>query len=233
LLLSVKDLVTGYGRKTILDRVSLSVSPGEIVAIIGHNGAGKSTLLKAILRAVPVWSGDIQINGVPLFEIKRSELVRAGIAYAPQRDRVFGRLTVAENLEIAATSLNRNISESRRHAALSSFPELQQKLRLPASLLSGGESQMLALANALVPLPKILLLDEPSLGLSPPAASRVLQRVQQVSSEAGVAALIVEHKVRQVLSIARRVCVLKRGKVSYFGPTEPLSDGEALRSIFL
>jgi branched-chain amino acid transport system ATP-binding protein len=233
MLLEIENLVTGYGRKQVLNGVSLTVGEAEIVAVIGHNGAGKSTLLKAILQAVPVWSGRISFNGRPLTATPRHDLVRSGIVYVAQGHRVFGTLTVRENLEIAGTTADRASWKSRVDAVLDLFPSLSSKLRRRASTLSGGEMQMLALANALIPEPRLLLMDEPSLGLAPPLVSTTLDFVQKICRQSRISALIVEQKVREVLKIADSVCVLRSGEVSYFGPATVLDDRERLRDAFL
>ena len=233
MLLSVENLVTGYGRKQVVNGVSFSVAKGEVVALIGHNGAGKSTILKAVLKILPVWEGQIQLDGRSLAATRPCDLVRSGIAYVPQGNRAFGSLTVRENLEIAGASLDARTAAKNIDRSLDFFPSLAPKMRQRASTLSGGKVQMLALANALIPEPRILLMDEPSLGLAPPLVSRTLTLVQKICRETATAALVVEQKVRDVLKIAERVCVLRSGRVSYFGPASALDDEEKLRQVFL
>lgn len=233
-LLLLATLVTGYGKKQVLNGVSLGVAPGEIVALIGHNGAGKSTLLKAVFGMLPIWSGSVSLDGAPLNRPSPRELLRVGVAYVPQGNRVFGDLTVRENLEIAGGTLPVDVRlKDRIQHVFTLFPALTARLRQRAGTLSGGEKQMLALANALILSPRLLLLDEPSLGLAPPRVTDALQRIQQISRDSGAAILVVEQKVRQVLRIANRVCVLRNGEVSYSGTAESLHDEAKLREVYL
>lgn len=232
-MLTVERLVSGYGHKQVLNGVSLDVGKGEVVALIGHNGAGKSTVLKAILKILPVWDGDIRLDGRSLSPLGRHLLVRSGIAYVPQGKRVFGSLTVRENLDIAATILEAKEAGRAVERSLQLFPSLTDKLRQRASTLSGGEMQLLALANAFVPSPRILLLDEPTLGLAPGLVSKVLEIIRKTCSETATAALVVEQRVRDVLRISDRVCVLRRGEVSFFGPSIELATDQNLKNVYL
>jgi len=225
-LIRADHLATGYGKKQVLNGVSLDVAPGEIVALIGHNGAGKSTLLKTIFGLLPLWQGQVVLDGMLLNAHTPRELLRMGVAYVPQGNRVFTGLTVRENLEMGGvtvsdrTRLNEGIEQS-----LMQFPALRPRLRQRAGTLSGGEKQMLALANALVISPRLLLMDEPSLGLAPLAVAEAL--------DSGVTVLIVEQKVREALRIAGRVYVLRNGRVSFSGPAGALADDAKLREVYL
>lgn len=233
-LLQVNSLVTGYGKKQVLNGVSLDVAPGEIVALIGHNGAGKSTLLKAVFGLLPIWQEQVVYDGRLLNSPKPRELLRSGVAYVPQGNRVFTDLTVRENLEMGGVTLSdrKQLGEGIERV-FTLFPALKPRLRQRAGTLSGGEKQMLALANALILSPRLLLLDEPSLGLAPPLVAEALGRIQQINRDSGVAVLIVEQKVREVLKIAQRVSVLRNGHVSFSGPTDSLNDDAKLREVYL
>jgi branched-chain amino acid transport system ATP-binding protein len=225
-------LVTGYGKKQVLNGVSLEVAGGEIVAIIGHNGAGKSTLLRAVFGLLPVWQGRVSLEGKPLDHIGPRELLRVGVSYVPQGNRVFTDLTVRENLEVAGITLPSKVRlKEGIERALELFPALAPRLKQRAGTLSGGEKQMLALANALVVSPRLVLADEPSLGLAPQLVSGALRHIQELNRNHGVTILIVEQKVREVLKIARRVYVLRNGRVSFHGPTESL-DNAKLREVY-
>ncbi len=233
-LLSVKGLEAGYGQKKVLSGISVDVGAGEIVAIVGHNGAGKSTFLRAIFGVLPMWAGTVELDGAPIRTPTPVGLLHAGVAYVPQGNRVFPDLTVRENLEVSCMTLlrgERPVTSVER--AFELFPALAIRAAQRANTLSGGEKQMLALASVLVLSPRLLLLDEPSLGLAPPLAASVLQRIQQISLDSGAAVLIVEQKIREVLKIARRVYVFRSGGVSFSGPTESLSDDAVLRDVFL
>lgn len=233
-LLNVDAVVSGYGKKQVLNGVTLDVASGEIVALIGHNGAGKSTLLKAVFGLLPIWKGQVVLEGVALLSPKPRELLRAGVAYVPQGNRVFTDLTVRENLEMGGVTLsNEALLNEGIERVFTLFPSLKARLRQYAGTLSGGEKQMLALANALVLSPRLLLLDEPSLGLAPPLVTEALGRIQQISRDSGVAVLMVEQKVREALKIAQRVYVLRNGLVSFSGPADSLSDDKKLREVYL
>lgn len=233
-LLNVDSLVAGYGKKQIVNGVTLDVASGEIVALIGHNGAGKSTLLKAIFGLIPIWRGQAFLDGELLRAPTPRELLHSGVAYVPQGNRVFDDLTVRENLEMGGVTLpNRKLLNERIERAFTLFTSLKEKLRQRAGTLSGGERQMLALANALILSPRLLLLDEPSLGLAPPLVSEALRRIQQISDDSAMAVLIVEQKVREALKIAHRVYVLRNGRVSFTGSADELSDDAKLREVYL
>lgn len=233
-LLQVQDLIAGYGKKQVLNGVSLNVGLGEIVALIGHNGAGKSTLLKAIFGMIPIWQGQVSLNGMVKLKPTPREMLHSGVAYVPQGNRVFTDLTVKENLEMDGITLsNKELLKEGIERVFTLFPALKPRLKQRAGTLSGGEKQMLALANALILSPKLLLLDEPSLGLAPPLVSEALGRIQQINRDSGMTVLIVEQKVREVLKIAHRVYVLRTGRVSFTGPAEELKDDTKLREVYL
>lgn len=231
--LDVLDLVCGYGQKRVVNGVSLQVMPGEIVALIGPNGAGKSTLLKGIFGLLRIHSGRLCLDGSEIANRKPSLLVRSGMAYVPQGSRVFPDMTVRENLEMGGFACIGNGEINERIAKMESlFPILADRKRQLACKLSGGEKQMLALAQALMTSPKILLLDEPSLGLSPQATNEALSAVRRLNTELGTAVLLVEQNVREALNISDRVYVLRQGGVVL----EALSDDitmDDLRVAFL
>ncbi len=234
-LLCLDSLHTGYGTKEILNGVSFAVGAGETVALIGHNGAGKSTLLKAAFGLLSAWRGRVLFDGEPVDIHSTRFQLRGGLVYVPQGNRVFEELTVSENLAIAGTLLNsQQLRAKGQEHALDMFPSLRGRLEQRARTLSGGEKQVLALANAFMLSPRLLLLDEPSLGLSPDLAILALKRIRQLCDEEGVGILIVEQKVRDVLRICDRVCCIRLGAVTYSGPPEMLlEDEEALRHVFL
>lgn len=231
-LLKVESLVAGYGKKQVLNGVSLNVAAGEIVALIGHNGAGKSTLLKAVFGLLPIWEGKVSLDGEPLDSPNPRKLLKAGVSYVPQGNRVFTDLTVRENLDIAGITVpNKARLKEGVARVLALFPALLPRLRQRAGTLSGGEKQMLALANGLVVSPRMLLADEPSLGLAPQLVSGALHHIQNLNRNHSVTVLIVEQKVREVLTIAHRAYVLRNGQVSFDGPTSSLDDAK-LREVY-
>lgn len=228
------DLHTGYGNKRIINGVSLEVAKGEVVALIGHNGAGKSTILKAIFGLLPVWKGAVQYDGREIQNLRPSFHVKNGMSMLLQGNRVFTELTVKENLEIGGYLLaDRMQLHARLEEVLHLFPKLRERQQQHAGTLSGGEQQMLALGNALMLRPQLLLLDEPSLGLAPQSLRMMFDLIRRVNKTLDTTMLIVEQKVRQVLEIADRVYVLKLGQVSDSGNAAVFSNEERLRKAFL
>lgn len=233
-LLGVRGLETGYGKKQVLFDVSLAVRPGEVVAIIGPNGSGKSTALRAICGLLPCWSGSIKFDGQAVNGSSPAKNLIRGLAFAPQGNRVFDELSVMENLEIGGFTVSRKLLPDRFVDMFHLFPVLKDRRRQVAGRLSGGERQMLALARALMPKPKLLMLDEPSLGLFAGMLKDVFEMITRVNRETGTAFLVVEQKVREVLAISSRVYALKLGRVAYEGPSAELaSDASGLKSVFL
>jgi len=202
--------------------------------MIGHNGAGKSTLLKAIFGMLPIWQGRLRLDGKEIPRPVPRALLVNGVAYVPQGNRVFTDLTVRENLEMGGVTIpNKSRLRTSVDRVLSLFPALQSRLRQRAGTLSGGEKQMVALAMGLMTSPRLLLLDEPSLGLAPPLVALAMSHIQRVNRDSHVSVLIVEQKVREVLKIAHRVYVLRNGEVSFTGPSASLRDEARLREVFL
>lgn len=232
-MLKVNELHTGYGKKPVLFGPSLEVTKSEIVAIIGPNGAGKSTILKAICGLIPVWDGKITFEDSCINSSTPAKNVKRGITFCPQGNRVFDELSVNENLQIGGIHLKKKELAGRIDDVLQLFPMLKDRLKQNAGTLSGGEQQMLALGRALIPKPRLLLLDEPSLGLSPNLISTAFERIQQVNRERGTAILIVEQKVRKVLKICHRVYGVKLGKVAFDGLPDELMGHKELRQVFL
>lgn len=233
-VLVARDLVAGYGKKEVVSGVSLDVAMGEVVALIGHNGAGKSTLLRVIFGMLPMWSGEMKLDGRALDGAKPPELLRAGLAYVPQGNRVFVDMTVRENLEMGGATLpGRQQAKEGIERVLGLFPALTLMLSRRAGTLSGGEKQTVALSMGLMTSPRLLLLDEPSLGLAPGLVTVALDHIKQLNRCDGVSILIVEQKVREVLKIAHRVVVLRNGRVSFTGAAAELHDDAKLREVYL
>jgi branched-chain amino acid transport system ATP-binding protein len=210
-LLDVASLSTGYGKIRVLSGVDLTVGAGEVVALLGPNGAGKTTLLRAVSGLLP-WSGRIRFAGNDLTGVTPRETVRAGLAHVVEGHRVFTQLSVFDNLMLAAYDLSRRERTVRVEEVLTLFPEIAAKRSERAAWLSGGQQQILAVAQGLVLRPRLLMLDEPSAGLSPVLVDRVLDVVQRLR-EAGTAVLLVEQLIEKALALADRVYALARGSI--------------------
>jgi branched-chain amino acid transport system ATP-binding protein len=233
-MLELSELETGYGKKQVVFGLSLAIHESEIVALIGPNGSGKSTVLKAICGLLPVWNGRINFNGSTINGSSPARNISLGLTYSPQGKNVFTYLSVAENLGIGGINLPRKEAKERIVQMMDFFPVLKERAQQEAGKLSGGEQQMLALAMALIPKPKLLMLDEPSLGLSPNLVNIVFDKVTELKEEFGVSVLLVEQKVREALNICDRVYSMKLGKLSFDGRPEELKENkEKLKQLFL
>ena len=233
-LLQIKNLNTGYGQFQVLYDLSLDVVHGEIVSIIGPNGSGKSTILKTIYGLLKVWKGDISFNGISIKNCSVSKNIELGLTFSPQGNRVFDELTVLENLEIAGINCKKEELKIRIDEIVTLFPSLKNRMRENAGNLSGGEQQMLALSRALIPNPKLLLLDEPSLGLAPNLVRDAFKRIAEINKEKNVTMLIVEQKVNEILNISDRVYAIKLGRIAFEGISEELrGNKEKLNELFL
>jgi branched-chain amino acid transport system ATP-binding protein/neutral amino acid transport system ATP-binding protein len=231
-LLAATGVVAGYGAQDeILKGVDLVVDENEIVAIIGPNGAGKSTLLKAIAGLLRPKAGAIALRGREIAGLPPREISRLGLAYVPQEFNVFPTMSVRENLEIGGY-IDRKAAARRIDGVLAQFPVLADKRRHAARTLSGGERQMLAMAMALMVEPAVLLLDEPSAGLSPVAAERLFDAIAQIHED-GVAIAIVEQNANEALAIADRAYILVDGKNSRTGLAQTLAADPEIRRLFL
>ena len=224
-MLELKDVVTGYGRTRILHGISLEVSPGEILCLLGRNGAGKTTTLKAIMRLLPLQAGTITLDGTSIGHLPAHEVPRQGIGYIPQGRRLFAELTVYQNLEVGLMA--RNKGSATRQRVLDLFPRLRERLHQPAQTLSGGEQQMLATARALCIEPRVLLLDEPTEGLQPSMIEQIRQVISRLKSE-GVAIVLVEQRVEAVLAIADRVAFIENGHNAQTVPADALRSDPTL-----
>lgn len=232
-LFVASHVVTGYGRQQVLNDVSLTVSAGEIVTIIGHNASGKSTFLKAVLGMLPLWQGEVHIDGARVTPVTVDQLIQRGVAYIPQGNRVYNDLTVKENLLLAGTRLpHRRLVAERISALYMLFPLLEQRQKQKAGTLSGGEKQVLALARGLFLSPRLLLLDEPLASLDSHKINDAIALIQRVHQSQGVSLVIVEHRVRPILEIAHRVYCMRRGSVSFSGTPTMFTDA-TLREVYL
>lgn len=231
-MLTIHNLNTGYGKKQIVYDVSMNVNGGEIVTIIGPNGAGKSTILKAVAGIINTWSGSIKLDGNEISNNSTYKNILSGLTYSPQGNIVFDELKVKENLELGGFFLEKQKLKERIELVLDIYPILKERLNQVAGTLSGGEQQMLALARALIPEPKLLLLDEPSLGLAPNLVEGIFKKLKDINKDFSLPMLIVEQKVSGISRISDQVYSIKLGKVSFSGKPEELSK-EKLKELFL
>jgi ABC-type branched-subunit amino acid transport system ATPase component len=230
-VLTVEGVSAGYEQMEILHDVSIEVRPGEIVTLIGPNGAGKSTLMKTVFGLLRPRRGTIRLEGQDITGLAPSGLVRRGISYVPQVDNVFPSLTVEENLEMGAVVRDDDL-RPRIEEVLAIFPNLQTKRRLKAGGLSGGERQMVAMGRALMLDPRLLLLDEPSAGLSPVLVDVVFEKIEAIN-RGGVAILLVEQSAREALRRSHRGYLLAGGQVRLEGPGPALLEDPDVARLYL
>ncbi len=231
-LLEVRDVVAGYAPTLpILRRISLSVQAGEIVTVLGPNGAGKSTLIKAVVGLVKDSEGQISFGGRDIAGLQTHMLVRDGLAYVPQTQNVFAKLSVDENLELGG-AFDRDAIPERRGRVLRLFPDLARLGHLAAGKLSGGQRQMVAFGRALMSAPKLLMLDEPSAGLSPKLAQTVFAQLRDIR-DSGVTILVVEQNARAALKVSDRGYVLAEGRERMQGSANELLDNPEIGALYL
>ena len=232
-LLQLDGISSGYGRTPVLHSASLEVATGEIVALIGANGAGKSTLLNSVMGIVPLTGGDIRFDGKSIAHTPTPAIVRAGLAQVPERRQLFGAMTVEENLRLGAYVCNdRALVAATLEEQFRQFPILLERRRQASQTLSGGEQQMLAIARAMMSQPKLLLLDEPSLGLAPLMVTRIMDQIVALRV-AGGTVLVVEQNARAALDIADRGYVLENGRITVSGKASELLVNPAVQDAYL
>lgn len=231
-LLEIKGLNSGYGKKVVVEDINMLIRSEEIVALIGPNGSGKSTILKAIFGVIKLFSGQVIFNGdSDISDWRPFQKQKAGIVYIPQGNRIFPDLTIKANLEVGLGAKKNKYDKKRLSQIEKEFPFLYNRQNERAGVLSGGERQMLALARGLILEPKVLLIDEPSIGLAPTTAKKVLKRIAEIKEERKIGILIVEQKVREVLNIADRVNCLKLGRIVLSALPKEITE-QSLKEIF-
>ena len=231
MILDVRDLVVGYNQKNVLHGVSLTVNKAEIVALVGHNGAGKTTLMRSALGLTPSSSGSVMFDGQAVEAGQVAQTVTRGLAFVPQGRNTFRSLKVAENLDIAVNAAGPGAA-ARLDEVFAMFPILRERLAQPAGKLSGGQQQMVALALALVRGPLLIMLDEPSTGLSPVMVDEVFRRVVEMRERFGISVLIVDQNVRRLLGIVDRLAVLKAGRMVFDGSPGSITNDNQLWQLF-
>jgi branched-chain amino acid transport system ATP-binding protein len=232
-MLEVKDLVVSYSGLPVLQGVSVRVEEGHAVSVVGANGAGKSTLLKAIMGRARISAGEVLFQGENLGRMRTELIVRRGLVYVPEDRKLFKPLSVEENLKLGAFIIDDEALLSERlDYVYEMFPRLKERLKQEAGSLSGGEQQMLAIGRGLMSGPKLLMLDEPSLGLAPLMVSEVFETVRKLR-HAGLTVLLVEQNVREALELTDQGYILQTGRIREEGPSKELLKSDMVREAFL
>jgi branched-chain amino acid transport system ATP-binding protein len=232
-VLNVANMDAFYGKKQVLFGIDMTLAERRIAAVIGPNGAGKSTVLRAVFGLGPQREGIIRFNDRDVSRAAPPENIAAGIAFVPQGARVFRDLTVFENLRMGGYTLGAEILAERIEGALKAFPILRERRAQNAAALSGGERQMLAFGMALMLRPRLLMIDEPSIGLAPMLVAQIFDAIVGIREEFGTAVLIVEQQAQQVLRIADEVFVIRAGRLISQGPADNYRGADALRQVYL
>ena len=232
-MLEIKDLEVNYGMIKAIKGISFEVNQGEIIALIGANGAGKTTILHTITGLVPAHSGEIFFNGTNLTKVKAHKIVGMGMAHVPEGRRVFQQLTVYQNLMMGAYTVKdkKSIGDTL-DMIYKRFPRLEERKNQVAGTLSGGEQQMLAMGRALMSKPSIILMDEPSMGLSPLYVNEIFDIIREVNSD-GTTVLLVEQNAKKALAIANRAYVLETGKIVLSGDAKELMNDDSVKKAYL
>jgi branched-chain amino acid transport system ATP-binding protein len=231
-MLSVRGLTTRYGSIAALRDASIDVAAGELVGVVGPNGAGKSTLLNTVIGALRPAAGTVALDGADVTGLSPDRMLRRGVALVPERRRLFADLTVEENLLVAGVTVGRGDRRRRVDEVAELFPILRKRWRFPAGFLSGGEAQQLAIARALVSEPRLLLMDEPTLGLAPAMVDVLFELVDRLHRD-GRTLLVVEQNARQLLALADRAYLLRTGDVVFGGPARELAEHPDLFDVYL
>ncbi|GLK85838.1 ABC transporter ATP-binding protein [Ancylobacter defluvii] len=232
-LLTIDDVHVRYGDLVALRDVSLTVAQGEVVCVIGPNGAGKSTLLAAVAGGVTPWRGSIRFGDTEVVGLRPEVVARQGLSLVPEGRHIFGTLTVDENLRIGGfIHKGRADAKADYERLLELFPRLRERLNFPAGRLSGGEQQMLAVARAVMTRPRLLLVDEPSLGLAPRIVDQIYEILLDLRQREGLTLVINEQSSNRILKHADRIYVLRGGRIQLEGRAADLADGEAIRSAY-
>ncbi|MBQ1928612.1 MAG: ABC transporter ATP-binding protein [Acutalibacteraceae bacterium] len=232
-MLEINDIVVNYGMINAIKGISFSVEKGEVIALIGANGAGKTTTLHTISGLLRPKSGNITFNGVDITKVPAHKIVSMGIAHVPEGRRVFSQLSVMENLKMGAyTRSSQAEKDETLEVVFDRFPRLKERMNQAAGTLSGGEQQMLAMGRALMSKPQIVLMDEPSMGLSPLLVSEVFNIIESIS-KSGTTVLLVEQNAKKALSIADRAYVLETGNIVLSGKASDLINDDSVKKAYL
>ncbi|MGZ5891484.1 MAG: ABC transporter ATP-binding protein [Caldimonas sp.] len=233
-MLKIRGLEAGYGRASVLRVVALDVAGGGLTTVLGPNGAGKSTLLRAISGVIETRQGSIEFEGERLDRLQAHEIVRRGVVHVPEGRQIFPDLDVAEHLQLGAIAAGRPSSRPEvEDFIFNMFPRLKERIRQAAGTLSGGEQQMLAFGRALMAEPRLLLLDEPSMGLAPVLVEQMLEVVRQLIRERGLTVLLVEQNTRLAMSLANVVYVLENGAIAFSGTRDEAKASTVIQDLYL
>ena len=231
-LLEARDLTVAYGGIKAVKRASFEINEGELVCFIGANGAGKSSLLKALCGMAPVTHGAVHFQSQAITHLPVHEIVRRGIALVPEGRGIFSRMTVKENLEMGAYTRRDQAIDADMEKSFVLFPRLKERIKQQAGTLSGGEQQMLAIARALMGRPKLLLLDEPSMGLAPLMVQKIFETIRDVS-KAGITILLVEQNAKLALEVSHRGYVMESGEITLSDDAKALAKNVAVKKAYL
>ena len=232
ILLEVKDLYAGYGSVEILRGLSMHINAGELVALLGSNGSGKTTFNAVLSGLLPSWRGSVELDSQSISGRTSTEIVRRGLIQVPEGRKIFPNLSVRENLELGSFARARERRNANMLKVLDTFPRLKERMDQLAGTMSGGEQQMLAIGRGLMAEPRLLILDEPSLGLSPLLVEELFALIQQLRTQ-GLAILLVEQNVAQSLDIADRAYVIENGTLRFSGNADQLMASDELRKSYL
>ncbi|OPX93734.1 MAG: High-affinity branched-chain amino acid transport ATP-binding protein LivF [Syntrophorhabdus sp. PtaU1.Bin002] len=234
MLMKIEGLSVNYGAIRALDDVTVEVRQGEVLSVIGANGAGKSTLLRTITGIVKPVAGTITFNGTNIKGLRPDKIVRLGIMVVPEGRRIFPDLSVKENLELGGHAIDdRSLKKELYTLILATFPRLKERLKQHAGTLSGGEQQMLAMGRALMGNPKLLLLDEPSMGLSPIVTREIFSLIGLINKEKGISMILVEQNAHMALEHSERAYVLENGRITLWGPSAEIKSNPGVVEAYL
>jgi branched-chain amino acid transport system ATP-binding protein len=232
-MLRLENVSTQYGGVPMLRKVSMDISKGDLCCLLGSNGAGKSTTLKAILRLIPVLEGRVLLENQPIQQLKTHKIIESGISVVPEGRRLFPKMTILENLKLGAyTEADQKEVEGRLETVFQLFPRLKERLYQLAGTLSGGEQGMVAIGRGMMGKPKVLLLDEPSLGLAPVVVEEFFRAIKKIN-ERGVTILLIEQNAQKALSIASKGYVLQKGEIVVHGSKAQLYENDLIKKAYL
>jgi ABC-type branched-subunit amino acid transport system ATPase component len=232
-LLEVENLHTGYDDVPVLESVNLHVNDDEVVGIIGPNGAGKSTVFKAIMGYLSPWEGSIRYKGDEIGATQPSDIVKIGIGYVPQNENVFPKMTVKENLQMGAFTVDDETFDENLESILELFPRLDERRNQNVRTMSGGEQKMVAIARALITQPDLVLFDEPSAALMPKYVDEIFEKINQIQQNRGISFLVIEQNVNKLLQNTDRTYVIRDGSVRLEAESQELIDNDELGQVYL